>query len=230
MMTFHFKRIRPLWISGLKLLNDSFSTWTDTISNSKLQEITLFFYNSNGNKQVKEFVKMTAPHKKIKPKASSDDKLGPSSSRAQVPDPINKISSQQTNLEVAPVTSDVLENNENVDPEARKKRLSHHISPISKKRLFYSTDNQSMSASFNAVKNFQTPKNVDDIIPTPVECCNINCKNTNIDSSLAKTLGERVNDHLQYKLVSLRVQKFFCELNFFTGAVQPSTDDIAKFA
>ena len=26
-MAFYFKRIRPLWISGLKLLNYSFSTW-----------------------------------------------------------------------------------------------------------------------------------------------------------------------------------------------------------
>ena len=239
-MTFYFKRIRPLWISGLKLLNDSFSTCIDTISNNKIQEITqIFFYNSNGNKQLnvaricENFqAKMTAPHKKSKPKASLDDKLGPSSSSAQVPDPINKISSQQTPLEVALVTSDVLENNENVDPEPRRKRLSHHelmlISPISKKRLFYSTDNQSMSASFNAVKKFfQTPKNVDETIPTPAECCNIICKNTNIDSSLAKTLGERVNDHLRYKLVNLRVQK---SLNFFTGAIRPSTDDIAKFA
>ena len=47
-----------------------------------------------------------------------------------------------------------------------------------------------------------------------------------IDATAAKNLGGRVNDHLRYKLVSLRVQK---TINFFHGPTQLSRDCVAKF-
>ena len=47
-----------------------------------------------------------------------------------------------------------------------------------------------------------------------------------IDAAAAKNLGGRVNDHLRYKLVNLRVQK---TINFFHGPTQPSRDCVAKF-
>ena len=47
-----------------------------------------------------------------------------------------------------------------------------------------------------------------------------------IDAAAAKNLEGRVNDHLRYKLVSLRVQK---TINFFHEPTQPSRDCVAKF-
>ena len=47
-----------------------------------------------------------------------------------------------------------------------------------------------------------------------------------IDAAAAKNLGGRVNDHLRYKLVSLRFQK---TINFFHGPTQPSRDCVANF-
>lgn len=47
-----------------------------------------------------------------------------------------------------------------------------------------------------------------------------------IDATAAKDLGGRVNDHLRYKLVTLRVQK---TVNFFRGPTQPSKECVAKF-
>ena len=75
-------------------------------------------------------------------------------------------------------------------------------------------------------KYFELPKNVDDRIPTSVECSKIIRQNTEMDSHSARTLGERVNDHLRYKLVSLRVQK---ALNYFTGISEPPNNEIAKY-
>ena len=79
---------------------------------------------------------------------------------------------------------------------------------------------------FQVKQYFQIPKSVDDRIPTPVECGKLIKEKTNMDSTAARTLGERVNDHLRYKLVALRVQK---ALNFFTQTKQPLKDDIANF-
>ena len=75
-------------------------------------------------------------------------------------------------------------------------------------------------------KYFQLPKNVDDRILTSVECSKIISENTEMDSPSARTLGERVNDHLRYKLVHLRVQK---ALYNFAGVSKPSKDEIAKY-
>ena len=44
-------------------------------------------------------------------------------------------------------------------------------------------------------------------------------ENTSIDKAEAKELGERVNDHLRYKLVQLRVQKM---LQILAGSTAPS--------
>ena len=75
-------------------------------------------------------------------------------------------------------------------------------------------------------KYFQLPKNVDDRIPTSVECSKIIRENTEMDSPSARTLGERVNDYLRYKLVNLRAQK---ALHNFAGKSKPSKDEIAQF-
>ena len=133
-MTYYFKRVRPLWTNGSQLLNDSFST---TTMGCDFNEVTQhFFYNSNGNKQpnisriCENFQsKMTAPHKKIR--KSTD----------------------------TPNAADE-ERDENYNPESRKKRVSHSemklISPCSKKRIFYSSENlrNNLSGSFNAVSIF----------------------------------------------------------------------------
>ena len=79
---------------------------------------------------------------------------------------------------------------------------------------------------FQVKQYFQIPKSVDDRIPTPVECGKIIKEKTNMDSTAARTLGERVNDHLRYKLVALRVQK---ALNFFIQPKQPLKDEIAQY-
>ena len=70
------------------------------------------------------------------------------------------------------------------------------------------------------------PTTVDCVIPTPVECSKTIVQNTGTDPISAKTLGEKINDHMRYKLVNLRVEK---SLNFFTGSNCPSKTDIAKF-
>ena len=70
------------------------------------------------------------------------------------------------------------------------------------------------------------PTSVDSVVLTPVECSKTIIRNTKMDAKSAKTLAEKINDHMRYKLVNLRVEK---ALNFFTGSTQPSKDDIAKF-
>ena len=46
-MTFYFKRIRPLWVKGETLLEESF----DTTTNADTQEVTqAFLYNSRGKR------------------------------------------------------------------------------------------------------------------------------------------------------------------------------------
>ena len=75
-------------------------------------------------------------------------------------------------------------------------------------------------------KYFELPKSVNDRIPTSLECSKIISENTEMDSPSARTLGERVNDHLRYKLVHLRVQK---ALHNFAGKSKPSKDEIAQF-
>ena len=79
---------------------------------------------------------------------------------------------------------------------------------------------------FQVKQYFQIPKSVDDRIPTPVECCKIIKEKTNMDSTAARTLGERAIDHLRYKLVALRVQKV---LNFFIQPKQQLKNEIAQY-
>ena len=70
------------------------------------------------------------------------------------------------------------------------------------------------------------PTSVDSVVLTPVECSKTIIRNPKLNANSAKPLGEKINDHMRYKCVNLRVEK---ALNFFTGSTQPSKDDIAKF-
>ena len=56
-------------------------------------------------------------------------------------------------------------------------------------------------------KYFRHPTNVDEKIPTPAQCRKTIMENTSMDKAVAQELGEKINDHLRYKLVQLRVQK-----------------------
>ena len=75
-------------------------------------------------------------------------------------------------------------------------------------------------------KIFLLPNNPEDTILTPAECSKEMMRRVCIDAATAKNLGGRVNDHLRYKLVSLRVQK---TINFFRGPTQSSRDSVEKF-
>ena len=79
---------------------------------------------------------------------------------------------------------------------------------------------------FRWKKNFVLPNNPEDTIPTSAECSKEILRRVCIDAAAAKNLGGRVNDHLRYKLVSLRVQK---TINFLHGPTQLSRDCVAKF-
>jgi len=68
-LTFFFKRIRPVWINALKVLKDSFDVTTIVLDSKERTQS--FFYNSQGNKQLnvsrvcENFQsKMNATHKK----------------------------------------------------------------------------------------------------------------------------------------------------------------------
>ena len=74
-------------------------------------------------------------------------------------------------------------------------------------------------------KYFRLPTNVDEKIPTPAQCRKTIIENTAIDKDLAKELGERINDHLRYKLVQLRVQKM---LHILAGSTAPSKETVVS--
>ena len=74
-------------------------------------------------------------------------------------------------------------------------------------------------------KYFRHPTNVDEKIPTPAQCRKTIMENTSMDKAVAQELKERVNDHLHYKLVQLRVQKI---LQILAGSTAPSKTTVVN--
>ena len=74
-------------------------------------------------------------------------------------------------------------------------------------------------------KYFRLPTNEDEKIPTPAQCRKTIMENTSIYKAVAQELGERVNDHLRYKLVKLRVQKM---LQILAGSTAPSKTTVVN--
>ena len=138
-LTFFFKRIRPVWINALRVLNESFDV-TTIVADFK-ERTQSFFYNSQGNKQLnvsrvcENFQsKMNATHKK-KRKAIV---AGPDEERINDDDENPR-----------PSTID--------DPTVnlKKARISQNemmtMSPTSKKRVSYSDSD--FVESFNGVSS-----------------------------------------------------------------------------
>ena len=78
---------------------------------------------------------------------------------------------------------------------------------------------------FKVKKYFRLPTNVDEKIPTPAQCCKTIMEKTAMDKATARELAEKVNDHLRYKLVQLRVQKM---LHLLAGSTAPSKTTVVN--
>ena len=160
-LLFYFKHIRPKWTNSFKLLTkESFPV--TVIADPNVQEMTqLFFYNSNGNKQInvarvcENFnTKMSAAHKKPKRRSTNApiDKLGASISSRPL------LATEE--VLIYPANAISPENDENVEPQhSKRKRLSHNdmmqMSPNSKRQIFYSNTGN-ISPTINAVSNIST--------------------------------------------------------------------------
>ena len=142
-MTYYFKRIRPLWTNGTQLLKDSFDTITKVPDFTERTQS--FFYNSKGKTQLNASricenfdSKMTALHKKTSLRKSTD-----------TPDATDKHARSLS-----------AERDENSNPKSKKKRVSQDDmmvwSPRVKKGILYSSQNNvsAIGCSFNAVSIF----------------------------------------------------------------------------
>ena len=160
-ITFYFKHIRPKWTNSFKLLtNESFPV--TVIADPKVHEMTqLFFYNSNGNKQInvarvcENFnTKLPAAHKKPKRRSTNApvDKLGASIS----PQPL--LATEE--VLILPSNAFSPDYDETVEPQhSKRQRLSYNymtqMSPNSKRQIFYSNTGN-ISSTINAVSIIST--------------------------------------------------------------------------